>query len=132
MKGMGLALVLAAELAVRFDSASRAQGAQNPTFRARVDLVQVDVVVVDKDEAPVQGLKRGDFVLRESRPLLAGVERLREPATPGVVPTVTLGDPVRIADVLPLRTLPPGAYMLRVTLGDGGRTATRGVGFPVR
>ena len=36
---------------------------QPPTFRARVDLVQVDVVVVDADGAPVRGLTATDFAL---------------------------------------------------------------------
>ena len=34
-----------------------------PTFRAGVDLVQVDVVVVDADGNPVHGLTKDDFVL---------------------------------------------------------------------
>src|SRR5262249_52791352 len=34
-----------------------------PTFRAGVDLVQVDVVVVDKDGNPVHGLTKDDFIL---------------------------------------------------------------------
>jgi VWFA-related protein len=38
---------------------------QAPTFRTSVDLVQVDVVVVDKDGAPVRGLQPADFVLRD-------------------------------------------------------------------
>ncbi len=49
-----------------------------------------------------------------------------------VVPSVTPGDPVRVSDVVPLRDLAAGAYTLRVTLGDGSRTATRDVGFAVR
>jgi VWFA-related protein len=47
-----------------FDSLTLAQGGQ-PTFRARADLVEVDVVVVDKDGEPVRGLKAADFVLRD-------------------------------------------------------------------
>src|SRR5687768_5417064 len=51
------ALVLAAAIV--------AQGTQpsQPTFRARADLVQVDVVVVDEKGNPVRGLKAGDFAL---------------------------------------------------------------------
>ncbi len=39
------------------------QPAPRPTFRAGVDLVQVDVVVVDADGNPVHGLTKDDFVL---------------------------------------------------------------------
>lgn len=49
------ALVLAAAIV--------AQGPQPPTFRARADLVQVDVVVVDGRGDPVRGLKASDFAL---------------------------------------------------------------------
>jgi VWFA-related protein len=38
---------------------------QPPRFKARADLVQVDVVVVDRDGAPVRGLRATDFVLRD-------------------------------------------------------------------
>ena len=40
-----------------------AQGPQPPTFRARADLVQVDVVVVDANGEPVRGLEAADFAL---------------------------------------------------------------------
>lgn len=42
-------------------------GAQNqpPIFKARIDLVQVDVVVVDKHDNPVRGLTAADFTLRD-------------------------------------------------------------------
>jgi len=40
---------------------------QAPTFRTGVDLVQVDVVVVDKDGNPVTGLKASDFMLLDRR-----------------------------------------------------------------
>jgi VWFA-related protein len=49
-----------------------------------------------------------------------------------VVPSVAPADPIRIADIVPLRALQPGGYTLRVTLGDGSRSATRDVGFVVR
>ena len=40
-----------------------AQAPQPPTFRARADLVQVDVVVVDEKGDPVRGLTATDFAL---------------------------------------------------------------------
>jgi VWFA-related protein len=42
------------------------------------------------------------------------------------------GDTVKIQHVLPLTGLPRGAYVLRVTLADGGEKATRETGFAVR
>jgi VWFA-related protein len=36
-----------------------------PTFRSGVDLVDVDIVVVDKDGAPVRGLKQSDFTVMD-------------------------------------------------------------------
>ena len=37
--------------------------AQEPVFRAGVDLVTVDAIVVDKDGRPVTGLTADDFIL---------------------------------------------------------------------
>jgi VWFA-related protein len=42
-----------------------AQQQAPPTFKSRVDLVQVDVVVVDKDGNQVRGLKAADFALAD-------------------------------------------------------------------
>jgi VWFA-related protein len=39
--------------------------AQQPTFPSRVELVTVDVVVVDRQGNPVEGLTRDDFTIRE-------------------------------------------------------------------
>jgi len=40
---------------------------QRPIFRTNTELVEIDVVVVDKAGAPVHGLTRDDFVLRDRR-----------------------------------------------------------------
>jgi VWFA-related protein len=39
--------------------------AQTPTFKTRTELVQLDVVVTDKDDRPVRGLTREDFEIVE-------------------------------------------------------------------
>ena len=54
----------------------RAQNPQAPetTFRARVDLIQVDVSVLDSDRRPVSGLTAADFILTEDgrpRPIVS-------------------------------------------------------------
>jgi VWFA-related protein len=54
----------------------RAQNPQAPetTFRARVDLIQVDVSVLDRDRRPVSGLTAADFILTEDgrpRPIVS-------------------------------------------------------------
>ena len=42
---------------------------QQPTFRARVDLVELDVSVLDKDRRPIRGLKKEDFsVFEDGKP----------------------------------------------------------------
>jgi VWFA-related protein len=46
-------------------AALSAQNTQNPTFRSRADLVQVDVIAVDKDGNPIRGLTAADFTLRD-------------------------------------------------------------------
>ena len=52
-----------ATLAVALVVASLAGHAQEPVFRAGVDLVTVDAIVVDKDGRPVTGLTADDFIL---------------------------------------------------------------------
>ena len=44
-------------------------GDQTPTFRARTDIIQLDVSVLDRQGQPVRGLAAGDFtVLKDGRP----------------------------------------------------------------
>jgi VWFA-related protein len=68
------------------------------TFRSGVDLVQVDVVVVDKDAHPVRGLKQQDFSVRD-RGKAQSVATFQEigrerhaisDATPQMLPSVRL------------------------------------------
>jgi hypothetical protein len=47
-------------------------------------------------------------------------------------PSLTPGDPIRVADVVSLQSLASGAYILRVTLTGGGQKAVRETGFAVR
>lgn len=65
-----LALVAATyAVVVQGFSPARRLATQQPTFRSGVDLVQVDVVVVDKEGHPIRGLKQTDFtVLDRGKP----------------------------------------------------------------
>ena len=62
-------------------------GAQQPTFKSRVDLVTVDVSVLDSKGNPMRGLGRGDFTLRvDGQPrTIASVDYVTytPPAVPG-------------------------------------------------
>lgn len=53
--------------AAALTAAQVAQRPQAPVFRTNTELVEIDVVVVDKDGEPVQGLSRDDFILRDRR-----------------------------------------------------------------
>lgn len=86
---------MAGVLAVAAIAAPRGQ---QPTFRARVDLVQIDVVVVDAEGNPVSGLTANDFELSEDgdRQTIATfatvdipLERLDRSPSPGAEPDVT-------------------------------------------
>src|SRR5579862_1868360 len=66
---------------------ARAQAPQNlPKFRAGVDVVELDVSVLDKDQHPIKGLTAADFTLLEDkqpRPLVAFSEvDIPEPPPP--------------------------------------------------
>ncbi len=56
LAGIGLAAITTSAIVA-------AQTVPQPTFRARVDLVTVDVAVVDRDGEPVGDLTADDFVV---------------------------------------------------------------------
>jgi hypothetical protein len=47
-------------------------------------------------------------------------------------PSFSTGDRVRVDGLVELRGLTPGAYLLRATLSDQSRKASREAGFGVR
>jgi VWFA-related protein len=47
-------------------------------------------------------------------------------------PSFTSGDPIRVQGMVPLGGLTPGAYILRASLADGSRSATRETAFVIR
>lgn len=61
---VGFGSVLVASSAVLVGQSTRPPQ-QAPVFRGGVELVEVDVVVVDKDGKPVHGLSKDEFVLRD-------------------------------------------------------------------
>ena len=73
---MSRAIVQALGVLLGLSVVVRAQNPQAPetTFRARVDLIQVDVSVLDRARRPVSGLTAADFVLTEDgrpRPIVS-------------------------------------------------------------
>lgn len=66
MSGLAVAVVGAALSAPSARAQAPAKDAdQSPTFPAATELVTVDVLVLDKDGRPVQGLTRADFAVKE-------------------------------------------------------------------
>jgi VWFA-related protein len=64
-----LAIVMGATVCAAALTAAQAQAPrqQPPVFRTNTELVEIDVVVVDKNGARVHGLTKDDFVLRDRR-----------------------------------------------------------------
>ena len=88
-----------AALAALATLVTHAQSAQPrpPTFRAGIDLVQVDVVVVDEDGEAVRGLKPSDFTLRDrGKPQeIAAFEEFSREAAAAAAPVPSLPANVR-------------------------------------
>lgn len=96
----------------------RAQDPQapQPTFRARVDLIQVDVSVLDRDRHPVSGLTAADFTLMEDgrpRPIVSFTAvHVPPPAAPAT------GWVADIAPDVTTNTHPPGRLVV-IAIDDG-------------
>jgi VWFA-related protein len=59
------AILLVSAIALSALTSAQDPNVPQQTYRTGIDLVQVDVSVLDKDRHPVQGLKPGDFVVKE-------------------------------------------------------------------
>ena len=96
----------------------RAQDPQAPreTFRSRVDLIQVDVSVLDRDRRPVAGLTAADFTLTEDgrpRPIVSFTAvHVPPPATP------TAGWMTDVPPDVMTNTRPPGRLVV-IAIDDG-------------
>ena len=79
-------------------SAIAGQTPQPPAFRSGVELVQVDVVVVDKDGKHVRGLKAADFAVldREKPQTIATFEEVSHERPPEATPVPLLTRPARL------------------------------------
>jgi len=104
----------------------RAQDAQapQPTFRARVDLIQVDVSVLGRDRHPVSGLTAAAFTLMEDgrpRPIVSFTEIHVPPPT-----AVTAGWMADIAPDVTTNTHPPGRLVV-IAIDDGALSTNGGL-----
>ena len=88
-----IVVVAAAVLSAQSDRTQSAQ--QTPTFRERVQLVEVDVIVTDRQGNPVRDLAKDDFeILEEGRPQSVRTFSLVDipvPPRPPEVPSVGVG-----------------------------------------
>jgi VWFA-related protein len=113
-----LGLLLGLSVVVRAQSPQAPQ----PTFRARVDLIQVDVSVLDRDRQPVSGLTAADFTLTEDgrpRPIMSFTEvHVPPPAAP------MAGWMADVAPDVTTNTHPPGRLV--VIAVDDGALSTNG------
>ena len=84
-RALGLALALVLWPAVPGAQSAPQRPAQQPTFRARTDLVQVDVVAVDANGNHIRGLTPSDFTVfdRGRRQEIAAFEEVTHTRPPG-------------------------------------------------
>src|SRR5580765_6700246 len=68
MRGRGLHAFILLSAATMLLTAQTAAPPQQPTptFRAGIDVVQLDVSVLDKNRRPIKGLTAGDFTVLEN------------------------------------------------------------------
>ena len=109
---MSRAIVHALGVLLALSVVIHAQNPQAPetTFRARVDLIQVDVSVLDRDRRPVTGLTAADFILTEDgrpRPIVSfAAVHVPPPAAPNA------GWAADIAPDVATNTHPPGRLVV--------------------
>jgi VWFA-related protein len=79
-------------------AASMTPAGQQPTFRSGVELVQVDVVVVDKDGKHVRGLKAADFAVldRDKPQTIATFEEVSHERPTEAAPAPLLTRPAKL------------------------------------
>jgi hypothetical protein len=98
--------------------------APQPTFRARVDLIQVDVSVLGRDRHPVSGLTAADFTLMEDgrpRPIVSFTEvHVPPPAA------LTAGWMADIAPDVTTNTQPPRRLVV-IAIDDGALSTNGGL-----
>lgn len=61
------AVVILCSIPFVYSQTTPAPAASNPTFKAKVQAVLVDVVVTDRNGSPIVGLKKSDFEIFEGR-----------------------------------------------------------------
>jgi hypothetical protein len=108
---MSRAICQALGVLVGLSAVLRGQDPQAPQtiFRARVDLIQVDVSVLDRDRRPVSGLTVGDFTLMEDgrpRPIVSFTAVHVPPPAPAT------GWVAEIAPDVTTNTHPPGRLIV--------------------
>jgi len=94
-----LAALTSAAVCLSLAAPAARQGQSQPTFRAGVELVQVDVIVLDEQGRHVRGLKAADFVL-EDRGRTQAIAAFEEAAH--ARPARTAGDAAPSRSVVPL------------------------------
>ena len=96
-------LVLGVSAATAAAQRGAPQRQQQPTFRAGVELVEVDVVVLDADGRPVTGLAADDFVLFDrgrAMPVETFTEVAHAPAIGSRLPSAPRDVPADVSDNL--------------------------------
>lgn len=122
---MSRAIVPALGFLVGLSIVVRAQDAQapQPPFRSRVDLIQVDVSVLDRDRRPVSALTAADFTLMEDgrpRPIVSFTAVHVPPP-----PAPTAGWVADIAPDVTTNTHPPRRLVV-IAIDDGALSTNGG------
>ena len=98
MTARAIRWALLAAVSLAHSSNLSEQASQQPTFRSGVELVQVDVVVVNKDGKHIRGLKAADFAVfdRDKPQTIATFEEVSHERPRDAAPAPLLTRPVRL------------------------------------